>query len=94
MMCRIGGRQGSLLVRAGGAAGEIPPFRRWSSNLAPLAGVGTVLGGQFDWGGRLPKGNGGVQRYPQHGWKSCVECKGRRVPDCETDGSSRDESRA
>ena len=31
---------------------------------------GTVAGGQFDWGGRLPKGNGGVQRFPQPGWKS------------------------
>jgi len=27
-----------------------------------------VSGGQFDWGGRLPKGNGGVQRFPQAGW--------------------------
>ena len=55
---------------------------------------GTVSGGQFDWGGRLLKSNGGAQRYPQHGWKSCEECKGRRVFDCETDKSSRDESRA
>ena len=35
------------------------------------SGQRTVLGGQFDWGGRLPKGNGGAQWYPQHGWKSC-----------------------
>ena len=54
----------------------------------------TVSGGQFDWGGRLLKGNGGAQRFPQHGWKSCGECKGRRELDCETDRSSRDESRA
>ena len=54
----------------------------------------TVLGRQFDWGGRLPKCNGGAQRYPQHGWKSCIECKGIRVLDCETNKSSRDESRA
>ena len=54
---------------------------------------GTVSGGQFDWGGRLLKSNGGAQRYPQHGWKSCKECKGRRVFDCETNKSSRDESR-
>ena len=54
----------------------------------------TVSGGQFDWGGRLPKSNGGAQRYPQNGWKPFEECKGRRVPDCETDKSSRDESRA
>ena len=31
---------------------------------------GTVSGRQFDWGGRLPKGNGGAQRSPQAGWKS------------------------
>ena len=24
--------------------------------------TGTVAGGQFDWGGRLPKGNGGVYK--------------------------------
>ncbi len=45
------------------------------------AGHGTLLGGQFDWGGRLPKCNGGAQRFPQCGWKSRVECKGRREPD-------------
>ena len=56
--------------------------------------AGTVLGGQFDWGGRLPKSNGGAQRFPQNGWKSFGECKGRREPDCETDRSSRYESRA
>ena len=56
--------------------------------------AGTVLGGQFDWGGRLPKSNGGAQRFPQNGWKSFEECKGRRELDCETYKSSRDESRA
>ena len=54
----------------------------------------TVSGGQFDWGGRLLKRNGGAQRFPQNGWKSFVECKGRRELDCETYKSSRDESRA
>ena len=49
--------------------------------------------GQFDWGGRLLKGNGGAQRFPQNGWKSFEECKGRRELDCETYKSSRDESR-
>ena len=58
------------------------------------SGDRTLLGGQFDWGGRLLKCNGGAQRYPQYGWKSYVECKGIRVLDCETDKSSRDESRA
>ena len=54
----------------------------------------TVPGGQFDWGGRLRKSNGGVQRFPQRGQKSRAEHKGRRELDCETDGSSRYESRA
>ena len=35
------------------------------------SGRGTLLGGQFDWGGRLQKSNGGAQRFPQHGQKSC-----------------------
>ena len=51
---------------------------------------GTVSVGQFDWGGRLPKSNGGAQRYPQLGWKPSAECKGKRVFDCETHKSSRD----
>lgn len=50
--------------------------------------------GQFDWGGRLLKSNGGAQRFPQNGWKSFTECKGIRELDCERDNSSRDESRA
>ena len=57
------------------------------------SGVWTVLGGQFDWGGRLRKSNGGVQRFPQNGWKPFAECKGRRELDCDTDGWSRYESR-
>ena len=55
--------------------------------------IGTVSGGQFDWGGRLLKSNGGAQRYAQIGWKSIDECKCRSVLDCETDKSNRDESR-
>ena len=57
-------------------------------------GTGTLSVGQFDWGGRLLKSNGGAQRFPQHGWKSCEECKGRRELNCETDMSNRCESRA
>ncbi len=56
-------------------------------------GVGTLSVGQFDWGGLLLKSNGGAQRYPQPGWQSGEERKGRRVLDCETYKSSRDESR-
>ncbi len=59
-----------------------------------LTRPGTVPGGQFDWGGRLRKSNGGAQRFPQRGQKSREEYKGRRELDCETDGSSRYESRA
>ena len=33
------------------------------------SGWGTLSGGQFDWGGRLQKSNGGAQRLPQRGWK-------------------------
>ena len=58
------------------------------------SGSGTVLGGQFDWGGRLLKGNGGSQRFPQQGWKPCVERKGIRELNCETNKSSRVERRA
>ena len=54
----------------------------------------TVSGGQFDWGGRLRKSNGGVQRFPQRGQKSREEYKGRRELNCETNRSSRCESRA
>ena len=56
-------------------------------------GFGTLSGGQFDWGGRLLKDNGGAQRFPQNGWKSFDECKGIRELDCETDKSNRCESR-
>ena len=43
--------------------------------------------------GRLLKGNGGAQRFPQNGWKSFIECKGIRELDCETYKSSRVERR-
>ena len=34
-----------------------------------------MLGGQFDWGGRLPKSNGGAQRFPQNGWNHSKSAK-------------------
>ena len=58
------------------------------------SGWGTMSGGQFDWGGRLLKSNGGAQRFPQNVWKSFIERKGIRELDCETNKSSRYESRA
>ena len=76
-----------------GADVGIPLLFHWSSNLVPATGMGRVSGGQFDWGGRLPKGNGGAQRFSQHGRKSCIECKGIRELDCKTYRSSKDESR-
>ena len=54
---------------------------------------GTVSGRQFDWGGRLLKSNGGVQRFPQVGRKSTVECNSKRELDCATYKSIRYESR-
>ena len=39
---------------------------------SPESGWGTLLGGQFDWGGRLLKCSGGVQRLAQHGRKPCL----------------------
>ena len=77
-----------------GVALGIPPLNYFTSNLLPLSGRRTVSGGQFDWGGRLPKSNGGAQRLAQIGRKSIVECNGISQPDCESDSSSRDESRS
>jgi hypothetical protein len=54
---------------------------------------GTVAGGEFDWGGRLPKGNGGAQWSPQVGWQPTGACNGTRGLDCEADRPRRDESR-
>ena len=66
----------------------------WILTLIPQrTGQGTVSGRQFDWGGRLLKSNGGVQRFPQVGRKSTVECNSKRELDCETYKSSRYESR-
>ena len=56
-------------------------------------GWGTMPGGEFDWGGRLRKGIGGAQRFPQNGRKPFGERKGRRELDCDSDGWSRYESR-
>ena len=93
-MYRIGGRQRDVHASVRGVDVGIPLLCDRGSNLVSRTGTGRVSGGQFDWGGRLPKSNGGAQRFPQNGWKSFDECKGRRELDCETYKSSRDESRA
>src|SRR3954451_5209197 len=69
VLCRIAGRQ-----RPGGAShrradGEIPAWTCARPHRS-VARAGTVLIGQFDWGGLLPKRNGGVQRYPRPGRQS------------------------
>ncbi len=93
-MRRIGGRLRSGDSGLRGATLEIPPFAFLLSNRGPSSGSGTLHGGEFDWGGRLPKCNGGARRLAQTGRKSVVECNGRSQPDCKTDKSSRDESRS
>ena len=92
-MYRIGGRLRSRDASFYGATLGIPLLFYWVSNQSPLSGDGTMLVGQFDWGGRLRKSNGGAQRLPQNDWKPFAECKGRRQLNCERDGASRYESR-
>ena len=94
MMYRIGRRQGYGYASIRGADVGILPLCYGYSNPDRLSLSETVSDGQFDWGGRLLKGNGGAQRFPQNGWKSFAECKGIRELDCESYNSSRDESRA
>jgi hypothetical protein len=54
---------------------------------------GTVVGGQFDWGGSLLKNNEGALRLAQGGRKSPVECKRISQLDCKSDRTRRYESR-
>ena len=93
-MYRIGGRLGNMGVSSCGVAVGIPLLMYRNSNLRPLSGRGTMSGGQFDWGGRLQKSNGGVQRLVQRGRKSRSEYKRKSQVDCETYKSSRYESRS
>ena len=68
-LCSIGGRPRSAGASRRGAIGEIPPWNDPDPHRS-VARAGTVLIGQFDWGGLLPKSNGGVQRYPRPGRQS------------------------
>ncbi len=83
-----------MAVRLRGANGEIPALMNGISNPILEAGSGTMLGRRFDWGGRLPKCNGGARRSPHPGWESGRECKGTRRLDCKVDIPSRCESRS
>ena len=46
--------------------------------LTRAARQGTATGGEFDWGGRLLKSNGGAQWFPQAGWQSAGARKGNK----------------
>ena len=86
-------------VEAGALASVEPTLKYHPEHALVLtlsreSGQRTFPVGQFDWGGLLQKSNGGVQGYPQPGWQSGVERKGRRVLNCETNQSSRYESRS
>ena len=83
-----------MAVRLRGVNGEIPTLMNGISNRFHEAGIGTMVGRRFDWGGRLLKSNGGARGSPRGGWKSSFECKGTRRLDCEIDISSRYESRS
>ena len=83
-----------MIVRLRGVSGEIPALMNGISNSFREAGKRTILGRRFDWGGRLPKCNGGARRSPHSGWESGRECKGTRRLDCERDIASRCESRS
>ena len=75
--------------------GEMEPSVKYHPNsirvliLSLVSGRVTLTDGQFDWGGSRLKSNDGVQRFPQDGRQSSVECKGIRELNCETDRSSR-----
>ena len=56
-----------MVARSYGANVEIPAWCHCGSNLGPLTGSGTVHGRQFDWGGLLPKSNGGARRSARYG---------------------------
>jgi len=52
-------------------ASGIPLFNKFNSNPKVLeTNLGTVSGGQFDWGSRLLKSNASAQRLAYPGWKS------------------------
>ncbi|GLT69141.1 hypothetical protein SLA2020_413170, partial [Shorea laevis] len=90
----LGGRRRRPPSGGARAISEIPLWKSSNSNLVPgPTGQGTVSGRQFLWGVGLPKGNGGVQRFPRARRRLALECKGRRELDCKTYPSSRDESR-
>ncbi len=81
-----------MLVGNGEPLVRYHSFRARVLTVTRYPGTGQYQVGSLT-GARLLKGNGGAQRFPQAGWKSADECKGRRELDCETYKSNRDESR-
>ena len=81
-------------VFGGGAAGYYPCVMNPLTRTTNRGGREQCQMGSLTGAVASIKGNGGAQRFPQNGWKSFEECKGRRELDCETYKSSRDESRA
>ena len=68
------GEVGDYETRASACAESSLGYHSWIAGIltcGPESGRGTLLGGQFDWGGRLQKSNGGAQRLAQHGRKPC-----------------------
>ena len=92
-MYRIGRSRRDRDASFDGGNGGILPLRYGHSNPQPLSGWETVSDGQFDWGGRLPKRNGGAQRSAQNGRQPFAERKSTSGLDCEAHKPSRDESR-
>ena len=80
-------------LAAGESSVKYHPNNTRILNLYRISGQATVPDGQFDWGGSLLKNHEGVQRSPHDGWQSSVECKGIRRLNCESDRTSRYESR-
>ena len=84
---------------AAALAAEEPSVKYHPSSIRILtlsleSGRETLTGGQFAWGESRLKSNDGVQRFPQDGRQSSLECIGIWKLNCETDMSSRYESRA
>ena len=94
-MRRIGGRRRSCSSGCRGANVEIPPFIHLSSNAETCESRRrTDSVGQFDWGGLLLKSNGGVQGTLSLFGNQASSAMVERVLNCETDKSSRYESRS
>ena len=81
-------------VETGALASAESPLKYHPEHVDHLTLPRTLSGREFDWGGRLLKCNGGARWFSQADWKPAEECKGIRELDCETDTSSRCESRS